>query len=326
MQTRDISVDIAKGIGIILVVWGHSSSPCKLLLYSFHMPLFFFLAGFFLKNEPFKDFLYKKFRTLFVPFCFFYIVSLIIKIPFFIFFKYNIKETIRLLEDGTMFSLVKVDCSLWFLACLITTLFLWYCIEHFLRSLILKISAVVVLFVLGLFFASKQIFPPMYFGQACIVLPFIMMGNLYRVKFKGKRTEWTFVGGILLFALSYPLRQSPTNISLMLVDSNFLLYIIPALSGIIVVVNLSELLVKYQCKKTTMLTRELSKIGVLSLFIMALHEDLMLIDKVLFFFNEQPIIRSIVLAIILTFISYLLGTLLKKTLPYLWDYKYHINA
>ena len=57
--SRDQWVDIARGIGIILVVWGHVlranftliNSPWAKaqdqLIYSFHMPLFFLLAGLF---------------------------------------------------------------------------------------------------------------------------------------------------------------------------------------------------------------------------------------------------------------------------------------
>jgi fucose 4-O-acetylase-like acetyltransferase len=43
-------IDIAKGIGIILVVVGHTSTPLYLhnIIYQFHMPLFFILSGLFL--------------------------------------------------------------------------------------------------------------------------------------------------------------------------------------------------------------------------------------------------------------------------------------
>ena len=62
MQNRDIWVDYARGIGIILVVFGHVSrgifnanlpmdatlfNLTDSVIYSFHMPLFFFLSGLF---------------------------------------------------------------------------------------------------------------------------------------------------------------------------------------------------------------------------------------------------------------------------------------
>lgn len=49
-KQRDAVVDIAKGIGILLVVYGHLKNPFNPFIYAFHMPLFFFLSGFLLKT------------------------------------------------------------------------------------------------------------------------------------------------------------------------------------------------------------------------------------------------------------------------------------
>ncbi len=84
---REQWVDYAKGIGIILVVIGHvnrgldssgvylSNSFFKLfdsIIYSFHMPLFFFLSGiFFIKSIEKKnksDFIIKKIETIAYPY------------------------------------------------------------------------------------------------------------------------------------------------------------------------------------------------------------------------------------------------------------------
>lgn len=50
---RDTTLDIAKGIGIILVLLGHIvrwDGWCSQAIFSFHMPLFFFVAGLVLKS------------------------------------------------------------------------------------------------------------------------------------------------------------------------------------------------------------------------------------------------------------------------------------
>ena len=52
-------IDIARGIGILLVVMGHNDfsliSPFLFkLIYSFHMPLFFFMSGIFFKPHSSK--------------------------------------------------------------------------------------------------------------------------------------------------------------------------------------------------------------------------------------------------------------------------------
>ena len=67
-------VDIAKGLGIILVVVGHIS-PVKWLnqlIYTFHMPLFFLIAGmFFRTHNSTKELAVKYFYRLIVPLLFF---------------------------------------------------------------------------------------------------------------------------------------------------------------------------------------------------------------------------------------------------------------
>ena len=48
------SIDIAKGIGILLVVFGHltvGKQNVYSFIYSFHMPLFFLLSGLFSSNK-----------------------------------------------------------------------------------------------------------------------------------------------------------------------------------------------------------------------------------------------------------------------------------
>jgi fucose 4-O-acetylase-like acetyltransferase len=76
MSKRIEYLDIAKGIGILLVVLGHNdfeviSLFAQRLIYSFHMPLFFFLSGYFLNTAiPFFDFIKKRFNALLKPFFF----------------------------------------------------------------------------------------------------------------------------------------------------------------------------------------------------------------------------------------------------------------
>lgn len=66
---KDSSVDILKGIAIIAVIFGHIASPIGSFLYSWHMPLFFFISGFFIKtNEPVKIFLIKNFKKILIYF------------------------------------------------------------------------------------------------------------------------------------------------------------------------------------------------------------------------------------------------------------------
>lgn len=84
MKARFLHIDKLKGFAIFLVVFGHLiqrytydsiSNPCFEIIYSFHMPLFFFLSGFIANKttliadiSSYVTFLKKKTITLLLPF------------------------------------------------------------------------------------------------------------------------------------------------------------------------------------------------------------------------------------------------------------------
>lgn len=72
-QNRDITFDMMKGIGIILVIIGHLAHGFGWLvpaIYTFHMPLFFILSGYFYKEKKITELLHRDFQivasTLFI--------------------------------------------------------------------------------------------------------------------------------------------------------------------------------------------------------------------------------------------------------------------
>ncbi|MCX6082468.1 MAG: acyltransferase family protein [Chloroflexi bacterium] len=74
MSKRIEYIDVAKGIGILLVVMGHNDfglvSPFFYkLIYAFHMPLFFFVSGMFFKADlPFLTLLRRRYETVLKPY------------------------------------------------------------------------------------------------------------------------------------------------------------------------------------------------------------------------------------------------------------------
>lgn len=77
MSTRLAHIDIARGIGILLVVAGHnwiilaSKGELYRVVYSFHIPLFFVLSGIFFNYEKtFGQTLKEKFRAILIPYLF----------------------------------------------------------------------------------------------------------------------------------------------------------------------------------------------------------------------------------------------------------------
>ncbi|MDR0799464.1 MAG: acyltransferase family protein [Dysgonamonadaceae bacterium] len=72
-QGRIAAFDMLKGVGIILVIVGHNVPLSSLLykfIFSFHMPLFFLVSGYFFRPQPVVPFLKKDFKQLIVPYLF----------------------------------------------------------------------------------------------------------------------------------------------------------------------------------------------------------------------------------------------------------------
>lgn len=68
---RDETFDVLKGIAIILMIVGHCNfSSFRGFIYSFHMPLFFFVAGYFLKDRPLRKELVLSTKRLIIPYIF----------------------------------------------------------------------------------------------------------------------------------------------------------------------------------------------------------------------------------------------------------------
>lgn len=77
-------IDIAKGIAIILVIVGHTvpnPSPLRHAIFSFHMPVFFILAGYTFRPKPWRELLSGSVSRLLVPYV---ILALAWQVPSFL--------------------------------------------------------------------------------------------------------------------------------------------------------------------------------------------------------------------------------------------------
>lgn len=116
---RDKSFDFIKGILIFLVVWGHSIqfyidgnyllNPIYIWIYSFHMPLFIFVSGYFgakTVNGDIITCIKKQWHRLFLPSLIWTVIR---------FFSVNI-HTVE--ELGLLQSIYNSFRGIWFLYCL----------------------------------------------------------------------------------------------------------------------------------------------------------------------------------------------------------------
>ncbi|MHB8077057.1 acyltransferase family protein [Desulfosporosinus fructosivorans] len=82
MQERIQWLDNAKGWGILLVMIGHTNlpGPTNIWVYSFHLPLFFFISGYLFNSNKYDntfELIKAKARTLLIPYFFFSLIILL---------------------------------------------------------------------------------------------------------------------------------------------------------------------------------------------------------------------------------------------------------
>lgn len=74
-------LNIAKGLGMILVILGHAvgfGTPPHNIIFAFHMPLFFILSGFVYKTCEFGVLLKKRAKSLLLPYFLFFVLGTVI--------------------------------------------------------------------------------------------------------------------------------------------------------------------------------------------------------------------------------------------------------
>lgn len=119
MVKRIEYIDIARGIGILLVVLGHNDfgyiSPFGYkLIYSFHMPLFFSLSGYFLNaSVPFWQYFKRRADTLLKPYFFTIFLIYFLNVSF---EKMSFETALRRIVKSLYASGAYIDwVQLWFL-------------------------------------------------------------------------------------------------------------------------------------------------------------------------------------------------------------------
>lgn len=115
MSDRRISwIDALKGLGMMLVILGHMTIPetARRFIFSFHMPLFFFVSGYLFKNNFSLKWSLRKLDTLFVP----YVVYGVLALAAFVFVgKVDCSAGVRVLLRGEGLGLT------WFFSCMLLT-------------------------------------------------------------------------------------------------------------------------------------------------------------------------------------------------------------
>lgn len=153
MQQRFEYLDIAKGIGIIMVVVGHmiSNKGCiGLCINSIHMPLFFIISGLCFnanRNAKFIPFVKKRFRQIMIPCFVFTIICGCLQSSLIPDYRYLLGE---------------IPGALWFLVALFGASIVFHVINQHIEKMNVSIYviSIIVLFTIGRWLYIADFTPP----------------------------------------------------------------------------------------------------------------------------------------------------------------------
>jgi acyltransferase len=247
-------IDIAKGFGIILVVFGHTyrGNDLNLFIYSFHMPLFFFFSGLLFNEKKYASFrilLKNKFKTLLLPYITFYIITYL----YWFFVEkylrpgYNISFDIPLIGFFYGSDYEKYMCPngvLWFLTSLFVTEILLYNLLR-LKNNYVRILLVVFSGIIGYLISLIEMpLPPFSSGTALMALVFAATGYYSKDFILNMLSNYNrlflLTISIVLFIVVYFLALQNGRITMVYMDYfNPILFLITAVLGIFATLLLS---------------------------------------------------------------------------------------
>ncbi|WP_338473035.1 acyltransferase family protein [Niallia sp. XMNu-256] len=243
-------LDVGKGIGMVLVIFAHDHIPqmLKTFIYTFHMPLFFFLSGFLFsptKYHRFSKLFTSKCKSLIIPYFSFSII-----VYFWFLFRYKIGDieySSSLFKPliGTFIGNRNTDWTvhigaLWFLTCLFITELLFYFLRTKLKTNLLVAIALMIISLIGYMYSMLLGKPlPWNIDAAFMAVLFFGAGYFYKESIQ-KLTHLINMKVLLIFCflnittgyLNYLLSGERVD----MYESqygNYALFVIAAFSGII---------------------------------------------------------------------------------------------
>lgn len=252
-------VDNAKAIAMVLVVWGHTNAidhSTLVLLHSFVMPLFFFLAGCLAKERyfalPFGSFLKRNLTSLGIPYLVFWCVSYV----YWLARRWMLNEVAESQSwldpfAGALYAtadMLYVNVVLWFFACLFSVTVLFWCVLR-LRYTVAIVIAVVGLGCVGPFLPALLDFRlPWCLDVAMSALTFFALGHAFQRCLGNElqtRTSINLLAGVTLgiALLMNAQRNAGVDVSINMLGNPAWFYY-NALLGISAVVFLSPLIPK----------------------------------------------------------------------------------
>lgn len=255
-------IAIAKALGIMLMVVGHSGCPDYLyrFIYMFHMPLFFFCSGFFMNPaEKFVDvrkFVFRRFKGLYWPYVKWSLLFLLFH-NLFLSWKLYDPDYINYYSRSdfidrflhivfTMTGHDQLADPFWFFKQLLLSSILVFVVEYALRSFRSKLKYLIVFIVLLSLTIISKFFGwglPVIWNLSIIFLSacFFFLGYIYK-RFELKSIP-PYLGFLALMILILGVYLYDDYLDMLWYTwKNVALYIVMALVGVFMALSFSQIL------------------------------------------------------------------------------------
>lgn len=242
MEKRNESLDVAKGIGICMVVFGHiaiGNQPWRVLVFSFHMPLFLIISGYCFTvtsagtvlKKMVKRYLVIAYATLIFD----------IALQFVLYGKANpFPDGVQWLKTFSLYRGLWLNVPIWYLftMTLCQILCLW-CTAFSLRIIPVLVGGMILL-------DESVSFPIRWWGLATLfAFPFFAAGFLLRqTGFSNKLPMRRHVGLLIISFLVAVYSNGFTDIYAMNKGRSYLLFLYTGLVGTYLLIRLSRWIVQ----------------------------------------------------------------------------------
>ena len=190
MNERIEYVDIAKGLGMLTIIWGHIvlTGITNSFVYAFHIPLFFFMSGMMYNKEKypyFKDFFVSRIKSLLIPYSIYSVLTWIVWAIFSLVKGGDVDLFAPLLQtivaQGSGGFLVH-NVPLWFVTCLFMVEMIYYFISKL--NNIVNLLVCLVCTIVGVLMMQPNVFfdfrlLPWNLEVAMAAMIFYSVGNLF---------------------------------------------------------------------------------------------------------------------------------------------------
>lgn len=317
---RNRYIDTIKAVGIFLVVLGHHKTSITPYIYSFHMPLFFFLSGIFHKNySSYSIFFFNKVKSLIIPYLFF-------SITLFCFWLIRVRniDGIKIREslNGIFMGMNMPGVSsmvwgiiLWFLL----TLFIVENIYYLISKANNVVSILICNIFLGVVGYYYNYYKPTYFDiwhftVALNAIQFYSIGAIFKNKILNlNKISYKYV--ILLFIISYIswYYNGLIDMRTLRYGNSIMLFYLSAFSGIGFII--------YLIKNLNIYNLFLDFIGKNTLIILAYHMSCMIFIKFILILigiksiNDNSVIYSVIYSVVQIILCVPIILILNKYFP-----------